>query len=213
MYQMRKQKNNYVKGLICLKQLISTNNSYMYRCFNVLQWHCHHHYLRILEHIDTCIPVTFYNLLSVHIYIACTCRLKQNTYYFVCFAIAIIPLYIVKYFVTALLSFCFNINFLLQTIVSDCSFLASLAISAAYERNFKRSLITRYQHNRCCKRKTWGIKLYCLNFVQKMCFLPIRKVLTFALVKYGFGISQAFLHFYSFYHYMQFDAKGLPPSF
>ena len=41
-----------------------------------------------------------------------------------------------------------------------------------------------------------------------MCFLTIRKVLTFALVKYGFGISQAFLHFYSFYHYMQFDAKG-----
>ena len=50
MYQMKTQKNNYVKGLICPKQLISTNNSYMYRCFNGLQWHCDHHYLRILEH-------------------------------------------------------------------------------------------------------------------------------------------------------------------
>ena len=58
-----------------------------------------------------------------------------------------------------------------QTIVSDCSFVSSLAISAAYERDFKKRIITRYVSQislgsnllHTCTPITWWLKLLGLD--------------------------------------------------
>lgn len=66
---MREQRNDYVKGLICLKQLISTNNSYRYRCFNGQLWTAMTLSSSLSKNSRTLLVHVYrYNILLVHIY-------------------------------------------------------------------------------------------------------------------------------------------------